>query len=224
MFFPSGELKGKVLFLKQVFTEEKCLQLAHLLQKNDAFWTVKKDEKQLPPDLGDSCCYFTAGMHCAIGHTQPGIDKLYWAKPVGNIREYCDQELISCLQEFASVASLLLQTYCPDIYQPLAGFSSQLFGPFNIFFAVEGVVKQHTDQNDAISIIFPIQMLDNAKGGLEIGGALVIFSSKPGDVILLDSDLLSHGIPVYEAEPSERIVGIFVIQKSYLQMNGFHVQ
>ena len=45
VFFPSGELKGKVLFLKQVFTEEKCLQLAHLLQKNDAFWTVKKDEK-----------------------------------------------------------------------------------------------------------------------------------------------------------------------------------
>ena len=54
--------------------------------------------------------------------------------------------------------------------------------------------------------------------------ALVIFSSKPGDVILLDSDLLSHGIPVYEAKPSEQIVGIFVIQKSYLQMNGFHVQ
>ena len=224
VFLSSGELKGKVHFLKRAITEEKCQGLAHLLRKNDAFWTVKKDHLQLPTNLGNTRHYFTAGMHCAIGHTQPGRDKLYWAKPVGNIAEFFDQELIGCLMEFARIASVFLQTYRPDIYKPLAGICSQIFNPFNIFFAVEGVVKQHTDRNDALSVIFPIQMPENAKGGLEIGGTSIIFSSKPGDIILLDSNLLSHGVPEYEGELSERIIGIFVIQKSYLQMNGVQVQ
>ena len=43
VFLSSGELKGKVHFLKRAITEEKCQGLAHLLQKNNAFWTVKKD-------------------------------------------------------------------------------------------------------------------------------------------------------------------------------------
>ena len=67
-------------------------------------------------------------------------------------------------------------------------------------------------------------MPENAKGDLEIGGTSIIFSSKPGNIILLDSNLLSHGVPEYEGELSEHIIGIFVIQKSYLWMNGVQVQ
>ena len=37
---------------------------------------------------------------------------------------------------------------------------------------------------------------------------------------LFDSDLLSHGVPVYEGNPSEWWVGIFVIQKDYLRLHG----
>jgi len=142
---------------------------------------------------------------------------------VGDIFQFPNQLLMESLAEISSIATSLLKRYRPDIYSGVSGIYKDIFGPFNLFFGVRGTVCQHTDFNDVISVIFPIRTVYQAKGGLEIGGSSLCFNSQPGDVILLDSDLLSHGVPQFDADPIHRMVGIFIIQKSFLRLHGLKV-
>lgn len=211
--------KGKLHFLKGCFDPSSCAELANLLNESSGYWKEKKDLRRASEESSGCRSYFTAGKWCAVGHAREGIDSTYWAKPVGNIATFPNLRLIELLSQFASKASVLLNRYRPDI-SCLTQDLDNVFGQFHLFFAIRGIVRQHTDPNDAISFVFPLHAEPESKGGLEIGGTSICFSSQPGDAILFDSDVLSHGIPSYVAGPSERMVGIFVVQKTYLRIFG----
>jgi len=59
--------------------------------------------------------------------------------------------------------------------------------------------------------------------GLEIGGSPWCFSSQPGDAVLFDSNFLSHGAPESKGDRAKRLVGVFVVQWSYLRLHGLAV-
>jgi hypothetical protein len=81
----------------------------------------------------------------------------------------------------------------------------------------------HTDPNDLISFLFLIQMDANCGGGLEIGGTGNCIDWKVGDAILLDSAGLMHGTRNYTGDTDNRLVGIFIIHKNYLRINGIEI-
>ena len=217
---PTGE-KAKLHFLKAAFSPEDCARLSVLLENEREFWVPRKDVRRMPEGLEHQLReYFTVGKWCAVGHIRPNVDSAYWAKPVGDIEAFHNQELVGLLKEFSSTATSILKERRPDIYWGISTLDQSIFGAFHLFFGLRGMVRQHVDSNDAISFIFPLQMEEGAKGGLEIGRSSMCFSSKPGDAILLDGDLLSHGMPEYNADPFHRLIGAFVVQKSYLRLHG----
>jgi len=220
---PKGT-RGKLHFLKGIFPLEMCAKLAEMLERESPLWRDRRDPSRIPTDSASlSRSYFIAGKWCAVGHARPGVDGAHWAKPVGDLLVFPQQDMVECLQYFARVASENLERYQPEIFHGVHGLYESIFGAFHIFFGLRGIVRQHVDRNDAISFIFPIQMEEGSKGGLEIGGSGLCCASKPGDAVLFDSDLLSHGVPEYLANPSERIVGVFAIQKNYLRLHGLRV-
>lgn len=215
----SKGVSGKLHFLKGCFDSSLCDEIALQLDQCSNYWMERKDPQRAP--VGSNGCrqYFIAGKWCAVGHFREGIDCAHWAKPVGVISEFGNLRLRELLAVFSCQATLLLRRYRPEIFALTEGLE-EIFGAFHLFFAMRGVVRQHTDRNDVISFAFPIRSEWGAKGGLEIGGTSRCFSSKPGDAILMDSHVLSHGIPEYTANPSGRIVGVFSIQRTYLLLHG----
>jgi hypothetical protein len=62
---------------------------------------------------------------------------------------------------------------------------------------------------------------------LEIGGTGYAFNIREGDICIMDSSSLYHGSRDYngaedpsEANLTDRVVGIFILWKSYLQLKG----
>jgi len=214
--------KAQLHFLRHLYSEEQCNVLAQLLLDDavSSFWKLKKDSRRSAEESVAFRRYFVAGKWCAVGHSRPGVDTDFWAKPVGDISCFDSPKLMENLQYFAEKASSSLFRYRPDIFSIVQGKYPPIFGPFNIFFAMRGTVRMHRDPNDVVSFIFPLQVEANSKGGLEIGGTSLCFSSGPGDAILLDSALLLHGIPIYEGNPQDRLVGVFAIQKDFLRLHG----
>jgi hypothetical protein len=67
----------------------------------------------------------------------------------------------------------------------------------------------------------------DAGGALEIAGTGKAFNIRCGDICMMDSDSLWHGSRDYlgSEDPShphsqDRVVGIFILWKSYLQLKG----
>ena len=68
-----------------------------------------------------------------------------------------------------------------------------------------------------------IQVENGMKGGLELVGVGVGFKWEVGDVMLLDSDLLEHGVPLPDGKTignRETMVGIFIVHKTFLYLQG----
>lgn len=78
----------------------------------------------------------------------------------------------------------------------------------------------HRDRNDWLSFLFLIETEPDVGGELEIGGSSLALAWQVGDVVVLDSSKLFHGARNYMGDPKKRKVGIFIIQKSFLKING----
>ena len=98
-----------------------------------------------------------------------------------------------------------------------------IFGDFHLFIAARGKAKMHKDRNDYLAFLFLVSAKTGQGGGLEIGGTGHSFEWKVGDAILLDSADLFHGTRQYLGDSEERVVGIFIIHKNYLIINGIEI-
>lgn len=219
--FPTNrDVEGRVHLLKGLFSIEELSRLSDLIEKESDSWVLRKDPGRIPSGQPDSRGYFTAGLRCAVGHFRPGVDLLHWASPVGDIDQYKNQELISVIRGISSIAEGALHRYRPELCPILP---TSVWGPFNVFFGLRGVVKPHIDKNDAISFVFPIRMEKSSNGGLRIGSTSYCCNSVPGDAVLMDTDVIQHGVEDYKGEASDRIIGTFVIQKDYLRIQGLKI-
>ena len=83
-----------------------------------------------------------------------------------------------------------------------------------------GQTSMHADSNDFITFLFIIHQDIGCRGGLEIGGADIVFKGDVGDAYLMDADTLYH---CARNSSLERQVGIFVVHKTFLRLLGFEL-
>ena len=135
------------------------------------------------------------------------------------------------LQSISKTACDLLYRYRPSIYRylnvPNYVAPKRVFNLFHFFMAPLGVTSMHRDVNDFITFLFIIHCEEGGKGGLEVGGADALFKADIGDAILMDADVLFHASRDYspvQEDIDDRMVGIFVVHKTFLRLLGLSNQ
>mmetsp|Transcript_9978 Transcript_9978/g.13444 ORF Transcript_9978/g.13444 Transcript_9978/m.13444 type:complete len:220 (+) Transcript_9978:385-1044(+) len=190
---------------------------AALIKENQ--WETRKDTKRA---ARGSKVYYTSGWWVQLGHCNPKRDVPHIAGKGGKagVSPILNEQLI-CLGE---QASKLLEKYRPDITSVLKEGPNFLreYGWFHLFMSPVGVSILHQDPNDFVSFIFVIQSELGALGGLEIGDLDLVFTWKVGDAVILDSNVLYHGSRDYLGYSEGRLVGIFLIHRTYLLLHNFH--
>jgi len=213
--FIDGRTGYQAIFLKSVWSTDSMGSLSEFLLDYTDAWQFRQDHARGPK------YFFITGRWCAQGHFRPGIDKTYLAGNAGK----CDvpegfPEINLFVKQWGVEASLQLRKYRPDLIPALDLLpeDEKIFGDFPLFMAARGVAKLHTDMNDVVSVLFLMKGVPNCGGGLEIGGADIVFEWEIGDIIILDSADLVHGTREYGQDIDSRIVGIFILHKSMLRI------
>ncbi|MGZ4849754.1 MAG: hypothetical protein ACXV2C_00010 [Candidatus Bathyarchaeia archaeon] len=191
-------------------------------------WQWRDDSTRGPKD------FIITGRWTAQGHNRFGIDPTYAAGVAGKLEAaaggQCPTGLNDCLAQYAIKASTLLRRWRPDIIEILESKTTKKegafydedspFGYFHLFMSPRGVAKMHVDRNDLVSLLFLISSDPNSDGSLEIGGSQHCFDWTVGDLVILDSASLYHGTRRYTGEFDNRIVGIWMIHKTFLAATG----
>lgn len=202
----------KIHHFKNVFSGDKMNKLATALNQQQHLFEFKID------DTRGSKKYFTSGEWLATGHCRPGIDSLHAAGKAGKTHPTITAKIDKILLNLSTTATKILKKCRPDIYQMVG--ENNYYGAFNIFIAPRGVSKIHKDSNDMLSFLFLIQS-PHQGGELEIAGTNYAISWNIGDVIIFDSADIYHGSRKYNGNLNTRIVGDFIIQKTYCRYMGF---
>jgi len=222
-FFDDAVYVGRALYLKKCFPSSLMVKLASLLRSEVKFWKTKPDKTRGLPEKNYMKSNFTAGRRNMQGHFRPE-DPSCWAHSLKLPQSFTNSETFSVLQEVANTATHVLRKYFPDSasfidnekYLP----SERIFGLFHLFMATTGVTSFHRDRNDYATFHFILESPPNSKGGLEIGGANLCFKGDVGDALLFDADELYHAPRDYKGDPDDRMVGVFIIHKTFLRLLG----
>jgi len=207
-----GTTEKNVFFQKAVFSPEEMRNLASALLVSE-----------YREDRTDKICglkpFYINGLWTQQGHTQPGIDCSHPAGEAGRAASEGKPDAVrDLLQPLAARATLFLQRFRADI-AGLVGDMGNPYGSFHLYMASRGVSNMHRDENDLISFMFLIQ--SPGKGGqLEMGGTKHAIAWEIGDAILMDTSSVYHGSRAFEGDENERLVGLFIIQKTFCHLHG----
>jgi hypothetical protein len=130
------------------------------------------------------------------------------------------------LRPIALRASKLLLQHRPNLCFLLGEDGVAMWGKefpysiFPLFMVAEGCANMHRDRNDLVSLLFLIRSEPGRKGGLELGGLDIAFKWEQGDVVVVDSRALEPSTRDYKGVFGERLVGIFILHLSFLQLMG----
>ena len=131
------------------------------------------------------------------------------------------KEFLDAIQPIAKIASELLKVHRYDLWkliQDLQDPETFLFGGcFHLFMASKGVTRYHVDQTNTLAFLFPIKLLHEGAGGLEIylkENVTVGCSWKVGDCSFIDARNLVHGTGTYDFVHDDRVIGMLIIQSS----------
>ena len=92
------------------------------------------------------------------------------------------------------------------------------FSHFPLFMCVQGETQMHTNPNDFVSVLFPINLPQNCGGGLELPALQKVVNWKIGDACVINSADITHGSRNYCGEIGDRLICLFILQKSYLKL------
>ena len=214
-----GTLMRRAIFLRAVLPVNVLAILGEELISCGDLWQWREDKTRGPKK------FIIDGLWTAQGHARPG-DKVYVAGTAGRHRHLPGYLLISCCLEILStLANAFLRKYRPDVcflldYQHY----SSVFGYFNMFMCPRGTSKMHVDRMDLLAFLFLILTDDKCGGGLELGGSGLYCAWKIGDCIILDSSQIHHGSRKYFGDVGNRLVGIFILQTSFLRAHRIQMK
>jgi hypothetical protein len=190
------------------------------------------------------------GTWNAQAHSRAGLDPLHLAGK-GGLLDFINPslELTGLLKSLGKKLSWVVEKKRPDVYETLLEHCAvdADYGIFHLFMAPRGVCDVHNDRNDFLSICLGVKtpkkgyfysyffylIIDQfcLGGALEIAGTRRAFNIQQGDILVMDTDQLYHGSMAYEGkenprEPGEddRVVGIFILWKSYCRWKGIPKQ
>jgi len=208
-----GNQKFKAHYIRGVFAKHEMQELAQALDESK-HWEHRKDKTRGDKD------FFITGRWAAQGHARHGIDHDYPAGKAGKSdqTERNNVKINEILARLSVKASMILRKYRLDIFNVVDGLDSP-YGLFHLFMTPRGVSKMHRDKNDLISLMFLMRKSKNG-GELEMGGTDHGIDWDIGDVILLDSSKIPHGTRSFDVAKDSRMVGLFIIHKSYCRLHG----
>jgi hypothetical protein len=211
----SATKKYKAHLLKKSFDPESLEVLAASLAGCRLFWEYKEDLRRGPKD------FLITGRWNAQGHCNPHKHKDYAAGRAGKMEEKSNSDrLRNLLGPTAVRASWLLRKYRPELAHLLEYLGGGPFGLFHLFMCPVGTALLHRDPNDLVSFLFLLRASFGCKGGLELGGLGVVLKWEVGDGVILDSRAFSHGTRDYQGVVGSRYVGLFIVHRTYLYLQG----
>lgn len=200
-----------VHFRKAFFTHQSMHALATALTKS-YHWKFTHDNTRGPKH------FFINGVWTQQGHARPGIDVTYPAGKAGKANDLDNQRVCDLLQPLALSASSLLRKHRPDLACLVEDIKNP-YGLFHLFICPRGLSNMHRDRNDLISFMFLIKSPDDICE-LELGGTKHAITWQLGDVVIIDSSKIYHGSRLLKGDSDDRLVGLFIIQKSYCRLHG----
>jgi len=215
-------MESKCVFFKGVFTKAEMSKLAKLLKASQLF------EYKIDKTCGNKE-FFTNGKWTEQAHARPGIDTPHPAGLAGKSGSDENEHIADFLKILAVKVSNLLWKYRDDVQKLVSDLDND-YNSFHLFMCPRGISKMHKDQNDLLSFMFKIQKVKSGGGGqLELGGTNLAIDWNVGDAIMIDSSQISHGSRLLNLEnlekgaENERMVGLFLVQKPYLRVNGKNI-
>ena len=200
-------------FKKNVYQKEELNGLREALVKDQRAWETMRDKRSTSEDGRRR--YITTGHWCAQGQCTP-LDPVYPAGKAGKLeKRKGSKRLLEALSPFAKKASDMVRKYRPDVWEKVRHLPFP-FDTFHLFMAPQGDCGYHQDEKDYLACLFPINVQEGPKGGLELPALKIAFKWNVGDLILLDGKALEHGPRDYSGETEERMMGIFIIQRPFL--------
>ena len=166
--------------------------------------------------------YKMCGLWNELGKIVPERDCIHLCGKGG--KHGVSKELNDQLIDLGNAASDMLRYYRPDVTNVLQRREyPKMYGLFHIFMCSQGPSILRQDENDFISVLFLIRSAVRGKAGLEIGDLDLVFSWQPGDMIILDSDILWHGTRDWHKDlaKEDHLVGIFLVHRSFLYLHHF---
>jgi len=219
IFRNDNQIFGQAIFLTKLLSLEECQVLIRHMrgEQGSVLWEYIDDKTRGPKE------FLITGRWTQQGHARPGLDHSYPAGKAGK-KISLDSEYYNFNEPFSIVGeriTTILQQYRPEFSRILNQLPKEEknFGNFTFFMAAEGKAEMHKDQNDLISVLILLDTPANSGGGLEIGSSKVVFNWNIGDCIILDSSLLPHRTHNYVGEDNDRVVGIWGVHKSLLNLH-----
>ena len=211
-------------FLKNVFTPSEMKELQDALFAAN-YWE-SGDCKQGRRAIAYS------GHWNAQAHFDPDFDQPYGAGIGRKVEERLENPILQgILESLGQKVSGQLRKYRKDIVIPLEEerLENLDFGFFHLFMCACGASLPHTVDNDFVSCAFVVNIgKKTVGGGIDFPDLKLSLNLRVGDLLIMDSDVISHGSFRYQGSEDpinptldDRLVGLFVIHRSYLKLLGF---